>query len=408
MLDLSTLKRWTVEYSPSVFYLALSGGRDSVALLDALFEARLNVPIKAIYINHGWSEKSAFWGEFCQNLTTKYGIVCEMVQLNLSPNGNAEALARTARYQAFEALLPEKGVLLTAHHHDDQVETFFLQLLRGAGLDGLSAMPERKRFGRGEHWRPLLKVSRTEIDLYLKNKGLNYIDDPSNDDERYQRNFLRHQIIPELTKHYPHFVKAVGRSVTHLQEALQLQKILLKQEFQEKFPLHQIKTERGEMVQKALFRAWLKENGLILPEKRFLNFLANCENPHAQTELKLNGKILLQYRGKIYLYDDVFPENPLNFTEKINWDGMGNLTVLDPKALLKNPQWTIYPASASVQLPQQKYATNLRNFYQNQGINPILRQKLPVLLDGNQCVWLGHFGVCLGYEDLEIIWKKHE
>ena len=150
--DTSPFWRWQEEYRPAAFLLALSGGRDSMALLQALTlrRARLAAPLLACYVNHGWSAAGADWGVFCQREAAARGVPCEIVKLDWADGGgNAEARARTLRYQALAARLPPRGVLLTAHHRDDQAETFILQALRGSGLDGLAAMPARRAFAGG-------------------------------------------------------------------------------------------------------------------------------------------------------------------------------------------------------------------------------------------------------------------
>ena len=215
--------RWQEEYRPAAFLLALSGGRDSMALLQALTlqRARLAAPLLACYVNHGWSAAGADWGAFCQREATARDVPCEIVKLDWADGGgNAEARARTLRYQALAARLPPRGVLLTAHHRDDQAETFLLQALRGSGLDGLAAMPARRAFAGGEHWRPLLDVPRAAIEAFVAAEDVTYLDDPSNADPHYARNRLRLIALPALHEAFPQADAALARSAAWLGEAL--------------------------------------------------------------------------------------------------------------------------------------------------------------------------------------------
>ncbi|GAL07624.1 tRNA(Ile)-lysidine synthetase [Photobacterium aphoticum] len=204
-------------YSPSRFVLAFSGGMDSRVLLHLLAryqQVHPEVTCQAVHVHHGLSANADTWAAQCEAWAQEAGMACviEHVTLLTGSGESIEQLARDARYQALNKHVDANTVLLTAQHADDQLETFLLALKRGSGPAGLSAMPAYIAFGAGLHCRPLLGVSRAEIEQYADTHQLEWVEDESNQDERYDRNFLRHQVTPLLTARWPGIRKAVARS----------------------------------------------------------------------------------------------------------------------------------------------------------------------------------------------------
>lgn len=203
----------------------LSGGADSVVLLDLLarLSATLGFSLGAIHVNHGISPHAHAWETFCRNLCENRGIPLEVVRFRIrkEPSASLEAVARDRRYQAFRKL--EADCIVLAQHLDDQTETLLLQLLRGAGVRGLSAMPviRQKLLPRREPavLRPLLEVSRNEIERYAQARGLAWVNDESNADTAYSRNFLRHEVLPVLERHFPSYRITCLRTSRHMAEA---------------------------------------------------------------------------------------------------------------------------------------------------------------------------------------------
>lgn len=205
------------------FLIAFSGGLDSTVLLHTLLTLREqhDFQLRAIHVNHNLSKYSKEWQQHCETFcnANKVTLITENVTLNPKPGDSLEALARDARYAVFEKIIKPNECLLTAHNADDQVETVLLQLLRGAGLKGLSAMSERKQFANGEHIRPLLKNTRAELAAYAELHQLEWIEDDSNRDTRFDRNYLRHAVIPKLTERWPSMTKTIARSAKHCADA---------------------------------------------------------------------------------------------------------------------------------------------------------------------------------------------
>ena len=206
--------------APGPVAIALSGGRDSIALLHAVatLAPPRQRPVAAVHVHHGLSPHADAWAEFCVATCAAYGVPCAVrrVDVGRGPRTSLEAEARSARYAA----LAEAGVaagacaVLLAHHRDDQAETLLLQLLRGAGPHGLAAMPAQ-RLAHGIAWlRPLLGISRAAIDAHVRAHGLRFVDDHSNGDTRRARNAVRHVVAPALAAVAPAYAATLARAAT--------------------------------------------------------------------------------------------------------------------------------------------------------------------------------------------------
>jgi tRNA(Ile)-lysidine synthase len=208
--------------------VALSGGRDSVALLDAALAVAEDVrcSVSAFHIGHGLSPNADIWSRFCGELCATRGVpfASRNVHVVRAARISVEAAARAARYDALAALAHEHGAaaVLLGHHADDQAETMLLQLLRGAGPRGLAAMP-RSRVECDIRWlRPFLALPRAAIDRYATQRALHYIEDESNADPRYRRNALRTTVVPALRALAPGYPGVLGRAAEHQAEAAAL------------------------------------------------------------------------------------------------------------------------------------------------------------------------------------------
>jgi tRNA(Ile)-lysidine synthase len=205
--------------------LALSGGLDSMALLELLFQAKqqYSFQLLAVYVNHGLSAQAQAWGEHCAKACAKREIAFSSLTIVLEHTTNIEAAARDARYQALAPFIDSaSSVLLTGHHADDQLETLLLALKRGAGAAGLSGMARQRPFANGHLLRPLLHCSRQAILAFAQQHKLHWVEDESNQDNRFDRNFIRNCITPLLTARWPALSATTGRSMQHLAQQQQL------------------------------------------------------------------------------------------------------------------------------------------------------------------------------------------
>lgn len=199
--------------------VGLSGGCDSVVLLQVLVDLGLGERFDAVHVHHGLSPNAGRWASFCADYCRRLGVAChvEHVDVERHSGHGLEAAARMARYRAFAAIAAD--TLLLGHHQGDQAETLLFNLLRGAGVTGAAAIPADRRQGRLRILRPLLGVSREEIEAYARAGQLEWIDDESNADTALTRNFLRHEVLTALAGRFPAAERNLAQAAGHFAEA---------------------------------------------------------------------------------------------------------------------------------------------------------------------------------------------
>lgn len=202
--------------------VALSGGLDSTVLLHLLAQLALREalpPISAIHVHHGLQVVADGWPEHCQRFCDALGLPLRIERVQVGAGASLERAARDARYAAFTSLLGEGECLLTGQHRDDQAETVLFRLFRGAGVRGLAGMSACRPLGAGLLLRPLLGISRAELERYARGQGLVWVEDPSNASDDYDRNYLRNQVLPVVARRWPAATESIARSAGHLAEA---------------------------------------------------------------------------------------------------------------------------------------------------------------------------------------------
>ncbi|OWJ96781.1 tRNA lysidine(34) synthetase TilS [Pseudomonas sp. A46] len=205
--------------------VAFSGGLDSTVLLHLLASLARRErlpPLSAIHVHHGLQAAADAWPAHCQRVCSELGVPLTLLRVTVDAGPSLERAARDARYSAFAGELGAGEVLISAQHRDDQAETLLFRLLRGAGVRGLAGMPASRLLGPGYLLRPLLGVSRTELEAYARSQGLSWVEDPSNGDTRLARNFLRHDILPALRTRWPAATSNLARCAEHMAEADEL------------------------------------------------------------------------------------------------------------------------------------------------------------------------------------------
>lgn len=278
-----TAERWLIAYS---------GGVDSRVLLDLLVRLQqqsggsdASIPkLVLVHIDHQIHADSAAWSEHCRDQAEGLGLSVSIhcVDVNNSATGSLEERARRARYDVFESLLTRDDVLMLGHHLDDQIETVFMRLLRGSGSRGIGAMPQTRSLGLGQLHRPLLSVGRADIEEYARDRGLNWIEDPSNLNSDFDRNFLRLQILPLLEQRWPEYRSTLFRAAALSEESAVLNSELGAIDCRSLglMPdglslsiraLKEISRER----QKNLIRYWLEQRQLSLPSSAQLEIILN-------------------------------------------------------------------------------------------------------------------------------------
>ncbi len=218
-----TLQDIACQHSAGRWLVGFSGGLDSTVLLHGLSAAQMSTPVIAVHVHHGLSPNADNWQRHCQMVCGSLQVPLLVQRLGLhSAKGNLEERARRARYQAINELPQAGDVVLLGHHRDDQAETLLYRLMRGAGVKGLAAMDEQRRLGNANLWRPLLHYSRAELLAYAREHSLQWIEDESNQQLQFDRNYLRQQVLPALTERWPEASKAMAQSAEHCREAQSL------------------------------------------------------------------------------------------------------------------------------------------------------------------------------------------
>ncbi|MFA7349868.1 MAG: tRNA lysidine(34) synthetase TilS [Methylotenera sp.] len=316
--------------------LALSGGLDSCVLLHLLAEVKhiFLFELQAMHVHHGLSPNADAWTALCAKTCESLHVPLQVVYVNVDPSSKQgiEAAARELRYQAlfnykFGEVFPD--YVVTAHHQDDQAETLLLQLLRGAGVKGLSSMAaldETRRL-----LRPLLDVSRHALNAYAVQHQIEWCEDESNDNTQYERNFVRHNVMPVLETHFPSAKSVIARTASHLAEANGLLDTLATLDARELLlnnslclqGLSQLDIPRAKNV----LRWWFAQNQLAMPNAEHLTeTLQQLLNARADADLsiQLQHLTLKRYQKRAYLYVDKIAE-PFDLA----WNGEPTLTLPD-------------------------------------------------------------------------------
>jgi tRNA(Ile)-lysidine synthase len=297
--------------------VAYSGGLDSTALLHSAIAAHGSENVIALHVNHGLQKQADRWLLHCANQAKQMDVEFDFRLLELGSQENShrniEAQARLARYQALREMCEAHQIknLLLAHHQDDQAETVMLQLMRGSGIAGLSAMPSmREEDGDTLRlWRPFLDLSRADIESYAKEYHLEWIEDPSNTDERFARNALRKRVMPILEKIQPQVKQNLSRTASHLAQAQHLLECLAEIDLNGMQEDHALKIKpllalRAEDPARATnaMRRWLQKMDLAMPSEERINswwkdLEASNQKVQAQIEWVHDGHLLKIWRG---------------------------------------------------------------------------------------------------------------
>jgi len=416
--------------------VGLSGGVDSVVLLDCLhvLSRKLGFRLAALHVNHQLSPSASRWTSFCRRLSRARGISFESVKVTVPRGAELEAAARAARYAAFAR--HDCDYVALAHHRDDQVETLLLQLLRGAGVRGLAAMPlVRKAEGRiadggrkaegaslvTRHpspsiLRPLLDTTREEILAYARSRGLKWIEDESNRDTRLRRNFLRHEILPAIARRFPSYRVTLARSAGHLAEASGLLDELaakdgaaaLKEGTLAVGALRRLSVARA----RNLLRFFLSEQGVQAPsavrlEEALRQALAAKQD--ARVSVDLDGAKLMRHAGRLH----VVRGKPLPADYSRRWRGETKLALPEGTLSFTRARGAGIDASRlrgatcivraraggeRLQPDRRRPRRSLKNLLQEARIPPWARERLPLLFCGKDLVWAAGIGIDCSFQ----------
>lgn len=382
--------------------LAFSGGLDSTVLLHQLVCWRQQHPqmqLRALHVHHGLSPNADSWAAHCQHLCQQWHIPCEVLRVRVDGREQGiEAAARDARYQALLQHLQPGEHLLTAQHLDDQCETLLLALKRGSGPAGLAAMPSQRILGENTHLRPLLDLSRQQLESWAAQHQLSWIEDESNADCRYDRNFLRQQVLPLLQARWPHFSAAAARSAALCGEQEQLLDELLAEQ------LAQLTDKQGrlnftpllamqEARRHALLRRWIAGQGGTMPSRDALLRITRevmHSREDAQPCLHFGAFELRRYRQQLYW----LPSQPSLSQHSLTWhdrsqplplpESLGELQACCDIARLRFPtddeQVSVrFKAQGYVHVLERAGGRELKKLWQELGVPPWQRERIPLI-----------------------------
>ncbi len=405
--------------------VAFSGGLDSHVLLHALAQLP-NLQLSALHINHGLNPDAVDWSLHCQRICDDLGVSLNIMVVNATPQRgeSPEAAAREARYKALSACLNDAAVLLTAQHQDDQLETVLLQLMRGAGPKGLSGMPVLKPLGQGLQLRPLLEVTREELAAYAQKHTLQWCEDPSNADRQFDRNFLRHEIIPLLAQRWPSLSSTVSRSARLCAKSAQW----VHRQASEDLDL--VRTHTGAALSVSailglpsdrsmeLLRLWFREQGTQLPSESLLIRIINevlMAREDAQPLVSWDKHSVRRYRNKLYL---VFATPSIDLPWQQDWKTGNELHLPKPLGTLvwqgdSKPQMVLQvkPRIGGERFTQKgrKHSHSLKKILQDAGVPPWIRNGMPLIYKGEELIALPYIGIseALNSSDDDIHWLQN-
>ena len=398
--------------------VALSGGVDSVVLLHLLhsLQKKHRFTLNATHVHHGLSKNADKWVKFCEKLCTKLSVPLDIHYFKL-PQKKSLGIEGEARQLRYEKLLKSKSDLIVlAHHADDQAETFLLQLIRGAGVKGLSSMAHFDDTRR--LWRPLLNTSRIDIEKYAETHELKWIEDESNQNIDFDRNFIRHKVFPILKNRFNHIVKVISRSSTHLAEAQHLLDDLAKIDLKKHLKSYkykrilQVKSLNKLSLSRAknVLRYWLEINDQLMPSKDLLDELLR-QVLHAKKDAELKIELsknyeIRRYKDEIYLIHK--NQNKLKKYEII-WNGESEINLPNGLKLtfkkvkgrgialskLKNKKLKITnkQGKQSLKLDSNRPTKSLKNLFQESNIPPWIRVDLPLIFIDQDLIFVAHLGM---------------
>ena len=295
-MDFSALLKPFINDKNQNIYIALRGGVDSVVLFNELTKLKKEIGfhLTAIHVNHNVQKDSHEWKDFCAEMCKENQIkfVSRTLRKKNKNISNLEKKLREERYKIFQNILDKNSILFMGHHLDDAIETFFLRALRGSGIDGLSSIPEQRSLGDGKLIRPFLNISKSDLLLRAKKEKLKFIDDPSNKDNSFDRNYLRNIVLPRIEKRWPSYRKNLNQLTLNLKESSILIKMQAERDFNEiKLKKNLISLEKllrlSKVRQKNVFIFWINLNKLNSPNAKVINlffekFIKDEKTPKAK------------------------------------------------------------------------------------------------------------------------------
>ena len=426
MSELSALNSALIPWKQAIadapqILVGLSGGIDSVLLLELLSQQIDSKRIQAVHINHGLSDNADQWQQFTQNYCRQLGVefYAEKIQLVVTGEG-IEAAAREARYAVFEKRLKQNGLLFLAHHADDQVETVFYRLLRGSGSKGLAGIPESRPLGMGQLIRPLLAYSKQAIQREAVERDLNWIEDESNLDDRFDRNYIRNQVIPVIAKRWPDYPQTIMHSAGLSDQANQLSKDLALEDLASLDELNEragwsisieALTNLSTLRQRNFLRYWSEIQDLSAPSSKIINEILSSvvgARQDASPEIVWQSQCWARFQNRLYLLNHSNQQVPQDFP--ISWNMQNCLLLADGsqisaktskgKGLLVAADFLEirYRQGGERCKPEGRgHSSSLKKLLLEYQLPPWLRDRVPLFYANKELVAVGDLWVCEGW-----------
>ena len=396
---------------PARFVIAFSGGLDSTVLTHALANSREShgTEIIAVHVDHGLQADSQSWRAFCESFAADLGIdfVGQRVDVDQQSGRGPEASAREARYNAFRTIMRPGDWLLSAHHQDDQAETLFLNLMRGSGPAGLAGIGAIRPFAVGWLARPLLEVSRDALSEYAQAAELVWIEDQSNQDQVFDRNYLRHEVMPRLDARWPDAANRLRRSAQLAGEAAQLlwdlaeiDRVALG-DHPDRLALDGIR-ELSQERQRNVLRHVIRRLGLPAPGGNHLQSIVDDVIPareDAQPLVSWSGAEVRRYRNELYIVAPSAPEQMLTGGQKISGEsielgaGLGYVSLtpgatigLSDAVMERGLELRFRQGGEDFRPLGQAHTRKLKKLLQVAGVVPWMRDRLPILFSDGRIV----------------------
>lgn len=413
--------------------VAFSGGIDSAVLLHCLQQLRdagqLNTKLSALHINHGLQDKASQWQTFCEDFCAMRNLPLICKRVEVAEGGSQENAARESRYEAFIETLQAGDLLLLAHHLDDQLETFMLRLQRGAGIAGLTGIPQQRKLGAAWLYRPLLSHSRQELESYAQAAGIKWVEDGSNSNNQFDRNFLRHDVLPVFESRWPNYRESWQKSLALVGEASAVISELAEMDLSTVTEsggtlscagLVQLSTPRLRNV----LRHWLKHRGAEEPGWNPLQSITqqSLSSRDEGVLLDMPRYRLHIFAGSLHFvsanWERELPADmtlPLAADAKVPYGnngilllqtGIGNgIAKSHGELLVKCRQ-----GGEELQLPGRP-TKSLKKLFQENKIPPWLRERTPLLFAENQLICVPGIGIAEGFqaqaneEGVSVLWQ---
>ncbi|MFT5501037.1 MAG: tRNA(Ile)-lysidine synthase [Woeseiaceae bacterium] len=431
---ISRLQALTSGAEPLRWLVAFSGGMDSTVLLHALSACRAQMSQKviALHVNHGMHADSSQWDAHCRRIAGEFDVEYESLNVAVAEDAGSglEAAAREARYAALGSKTKAGDCLLSAHHEDDQAETLLLNLLRGSGLAGIAGIGAKREFSAGMLLRPLLGFSAADIAAYARQHDLAWIEDPSNTDTRFDRNFLRRKVLPVLASRWPAVSARFRQSAELAGEASLLLNELADIDLQcHESPARLSVSELVSLTlprQRNVLRRAVQICGLPSPPASRLYQAVHELLPareDAQPLVSWNGAELRRYRDKLFVLQEL-PVAEQNMNECLLPNGkmlelgrgMGALQLMpsttngiDPELARNGLQLRYRIGGEEIRLQGHELTHKLKKLLQQDGVLPWMRDRLPLLYAEDRLVAVADLWVaddCLAQEGHDVHWHN--